>query len=99
MNDFIDSSDPEFPLGLIDKEIYNISKSKSSSTDLSNEDCLDKNVLVSDRSSRLALKTRDFQLHQHRDVALFVPKSRKAKYKKGQKRRKSGWKNKINPVV
>lgn len=99
LDDFIDRSNPEFLLGPIDEKLRNAPRSKSDSTGLPKENCLDEDVSASNRSSQLAAKTRDFQLHQRRDVASFGPKNRRAQYGKSQRRRESGQRNKINLMV
>lgn len=78
LDDFIDNSDPESPPGLIDKGSYNAPRSRSDSTGFLEEDYLDEDNSASDRSSRLAPKSKNFQLHQHRDVGLFISKSGRA---------------------
>ena len=58
LDDLIDSSDPESPdwAGLIDKRSRNAPMSESTSSDLSERDCLDENL--PDRSLRLAPKIK-----------------------------------------
>lgn len=100
---------------LIDKEIGNARKSKNALLSLSEENCLDKNVLVT--SFKLVPKIRDFQVYKCYDVVFFSPKSRKTQDEKGQrirknvknkrdgknkkdkKRRKGHYRNKVNLVV
>lgn len=80
--DFIDSSNLKFSdwLGLIDKRSHNKFRSKDSLADLMEEDYWHKDV--SNRSSWLALKIKDFQVCQHYDVAPFGLKSGRVGYKK-----------------
>lgn len=77
LNDLINSSDLEFLPRLIDKELRNAPKSKTNSIGFLKEDCLDKDVLTLDKSSRLVFKTEDFYLHQCYNIALFGLKSRR----------------------
>lgn len=75
LNNIIDSSDPKSSdrLELIDKGLRNMPKFESSSTGLLEGDYLNKNI--SDRSSQLAPKTRNSQVHQCYDVISFSLKS------------------------
>lgn len=59
LDNFIDSSNPESPLGPIGKEAHNAPRSRGSLTNFLEKDCLDENVLASDRSLQLAPKTGD----------------------------------------
>lgn len=65
----------------------------------SEENHLNENILALDRLSQLALKSKNFQLHQRCDVALLDLKSGRAQYEKGQKRGESSQGNEINPLV
>lgn len=92
LDNFINSSNSKFsdwPRS-IDKRSYNILKFKNSLIGFLRENCLNKNVLTSNKSLWLALRTENSQLHQCHDIALFGSKNRKAQYKKGQKEEESG---------
>ena len=69
LDDLINSSDPESPNQErpIDVRFYNVAMSESSLTDLSGRDYL--NVDLSDRSSRLASKTKDSQVRCRHIIA------------------------------
>ena len=83
LNNLIDSSDTEFPnyldspnwLGLIDKESWNTSKSRNSSSTFLEEDCLNEDILI--LSFMPAPKIRDYQVHQCHDIAILGAKSGK----------------------
>lgn len=57
LDGFIDSSNPESPLGPIDKESCNAPRFRDDSTSFLKEDCLNKEILASHRSSQLTSKT------------------------------------------
>lgn len=62
LDNFIDSSNLEsldWPKP-IDKRLFNASRSRGSSIGFLEENCLDENVLASNRLSRLVPKTGDF---------------------------------------
>lgn len=82
LDDFIDNLDLKSLLKSIDKKFYNAPRFKVNSTSLFKEDCLNKNVLASDRLSQLAPKSRNIKLHQRQDFALFDSKSERAQYEK-----------------
>ena len=77
LNDIIDSLDTEFPdlSRLIDKETHNTPNSRNTSLSLLEEDCLNKDILVT--ALERAPKIWDFQIYKCHDVALFGPKSEK----------------------
>ena len=93
LDDLIDSSDLESSdrAGPIDERSRNAHMSEDSLAHFSKGNCLDKNL--SDRSSRLAPKTRDSQVYQRRVIAS------QAGYGKSKKGGKNRQRNKINPVV
>lgn len=59
LNNFINSSDLEFSLRLIGKKSCNAPRSKDILIDFSKKNCLDKDVLTSNKSLRLVPKTRN----------------------------------------
>lgn len=69
LDDFIDSSDLEFPdwAGLIDGRFCNAPKSENSSVGLSRRTCWNKDI--PDKLSRLTAKTTNLQVRQRRVVA------------------------------
>lgn len=123
LNDFIDSSDTEFSdwlespnrPGPIDKGTHNALRSRSASPTLSEEDCLDEDILVT--SLKLAPKTKNSQGYKYYDVTPLGFKSGRLQYGKGQRGREdrkdkrsgenegsergrgSHWQNKVNPMV
>lgn len=52
-------------------------KSRGGLTSFLGKDCLNKDILISNRVLRLTLKTRDSQFYQRHDVALFGSKNEK----------------------
>ena len=60
LDDLTDSSDSKSPPGPIDERLRNVPRSRGCSIGLAEQNCLDKNVLVSDRSLQLAPKTGKF---------------------------------------
>lgn len=65
--------------------------SEGSSADFLEKNCLDE--YLPDRSSRLAPKTEDSQVRQHRVIAS------RARYRKSQRKGEDHWRNKIYLVV
>lgn len=55
-----------------------MTKSRGSSVDILEEDYLNEDVSTSDKSSRLALKSGDSQLHQCYNITPFDPKNKRA---------------------
>lgn len=64
------------------KKSCNIFRSKSGLTDFLKEDCLNKNILTSNRLSQQAPKIGNSQLYQHRNVIPIGPKTEKTQYEK-----------------
>lgn len=60
LDDFLNRLDLEFLLGPIDKGSCNMSWSRGGLSSILDKNCLDEDVSVLDKSSRLAPKTRDF---------------------------------------
>lgn len=60
------------------------------------KDCLNENVLTSNKSLKLEPKTKNFQLYQRYNVTFFYLKNAKSQYKKSQKEGESSQENKIN---
>lgn len=54
LNDLIHNLDPESPPRLINKRFYNALRSRGGSTNFPKKDCLNKDVLVLNKSSKLA---------------------------------------------
>ena len=96
LDNLIDSSNTKFlnqsesldRLGPIDKGTHNVPRYRGTSPSLLEEDCLDKNVLVT--FLELAPKTQDFQVYKCHDVASLGPKSGRAQYEKGQRGKEDG---------
>lgn len=63
LDHFMHNSDPESLPGPINERFCNTFRSRRGSTSHPEEDCLNKNVLVSDRSLQLALKIEHSLLH------------------------------------
>lgn len=78
LDDLINSSDTEsldWPKS-IDKRSCNALKAESSSTELLEGDCLDKDI--SNRSSQMTLKTENSLVHQRYDVTSFGFKNKRS---------------------
>lgn len=63
------------------------------------EDCLNKDVVASDKSLKLVHRTWNFLPYQQYNITTVDPNNRRVQYDKGQKRREYYWENKINPVI
>ncbi len=120
LDDLIDSSDTESPdrpdspnwSGIFDKGPRNSPRSRDGSPTLLEEDCLDKDVLVT--SLEPAPKIQASQVHQRYNVAPLGPKNGRAQYGNSQRDGEDGkgkrggenekgergyWRNKVDPVV
>lgn len=75
LNYFINNLDSKSLLRLNNKGFYNVPRSKHGSKSFLEKNCLNKDVLTSNRSLWVVPKTKNFQLHQHYNVAFFDQKS------------------------
>lgn len=77
LNNFNHSSDLKFLnwLGLINKKLYIITRSKKSLTKLLDSFYLEKNI--SDSLALQMLKIKNFQVNQHHNIAFLISKSGK----------------------
>ena len=111
------SDHPDFPNwpGLIDKKSHNAPKSRDNSPTFSEEDHLNKDILITSLEPTSII--RDSQVYQRHNVATLSAKSERTQYEKGQQSRENGkskrcgedgegersreshWRNKVNLVV
>ena len=90
LDDLIDSLDtesPDYPDSLnwpeqINKESHNMPKSRDGSPTFLEEDCLDKDILIT--SLKPAPKIQNSQVHQRYNVVTLSAKNGKKQYGKGQ---------------